>query len=83
MILLTYVKLSVIAEQYLGFPDSLQAKQDSVFERSNFTREQFNDFREQINNEPEKWNPIWKKIVDRLSLASQQHQDSTTIKIKS
>ncbi|MFP4458769.1 MAG: hypothetical protein ACLFSQ_04175 [Candidatus Zixiibacteriota bacterium] len=62
-----YVKLSIAAEQYLAKPDSLKIVQDSIFTTSGYTSEDFNGFREKIDKNPEKWNNIWQKIVDRIS----------------
>ncbi|MBN2542441.1 hypothetical protein JXI42_06200 [bacterium] len=61
-----YVKLSLAAEEHLA--DSLQLKQaqDSIFKESGYTKIEFNAFETEMNRTPEKWENIWKQIMDQL-----------------
>jgi len=61
-----YVPLSIAAQNYLTKPDTLRAKQDSIFEQSGFSRDDFNNFREKADKDPQEWNQIYKRIVEKL-----------------
>lgn len=79
-----YVKLSLVAEQYISQPDSLQAKQDSIFKTEGITREQFDSFREATDQTPEEWKDIWKTIVAKLDsiakLETKSEKADSTVK---
>ena len=61
-----YVELSIAAEQFLEDSAKLVQVQDSIFDSFNVTRQSFDEFRQEMDKEPEKWNDIWKQIVDKL-----------------
>ena len=61
-----YVDLSISAEKFLEDSTQLAKVQDSIFAAHNISRKQFDDFRKNMDEEPEKWTDVWNKIVKEL-----------------
>ena len=72
-----YVQLSIAAEQNLNDSLKLVQVQDSIFKAFGTTREEFDKFRKKIDEEPEKWEGIWKEIVQKLSELDQKQKGSS------
>jgi len=71
-----YVQLSVAAEQYLDDSTRLVRVQDSIFNDFDVSRDSFDKFRAKMDNQPEKWNDLWEKIVKKLEEIDKKHRKS-------
>ncbi len=67
-----YVQLSIAAEKFLSDSVKLAQTQDSIFSAFGTTREEFDNFRKKLDEKPEKWEGIWKKIVEKLNQLDQE-----------
>ena len=72
-----YVQLSIAAEQYLDDSLKLVQVQDSIFKAFGVSRQEFEQFRKKIDQQPEKWGDIWKEIVQKLSEIDQKQRNSS------
>ena len=67
-----YVDLSIAAETYLDDSLKLVEVQDSVFNEHEMSKEEFDDFRKKIDEEPEAWSSIWRQVVKKLEEKDKQ-----------
>ncbi|MCK5833756.1 hypothetical protein KAH81_08820, partial [bacterium] len=79
-----YVDLSFAAEQFLSDSIKLTTTQDSIFESHMVSRDQFFEYKAELDNSPERWSGIWKMIAQELTLRESllQTEEKTTEKTK-
>jgi len=71
-----YVELSRAAEAYLSDSLRLVEVQDSIFNSSGFTRDDFEAFKEKIDKQPEKWEDVWKAILAKIEAIPEDSTDT-------
>lgn len=62
-----YVDLSFAAESFLSDSVKLAQVQDSIFSAHKVTRQQFDDYKNNLDKSPERWSVIWQMVVDELN----------------
>ncbi len=61
-----YVQLARAVEENLADSLALHNRQQEIFEKSGFTREQFDDYTKELDKNPERWQRVWSKIEAQL-----------------
>ncbi len=67
-----YVQLSIAQEMFAQDTLKLQEEKRKIFQEAKVTPDEMNKFVEKLNQRPEKWSRIWKRIVEALE---QKRQD--------
>lgn len=63
-----YVRIARATEQYLDQPDRKTAAHQKIFAESGFTKQDFEDYQNRYNEQPEKWLAVWQEIEKQLQL---------------
>ncbi len=74
-----YVDLSFAAETFLSDSVKLASVQDSVFHDHKVTRVQFFEYKNQLDESPERWSEIWEMIA--LELTKRESAIKTSNKV--
>ena len=71
-----YVDLSLAAEKFLANQDSVahSAKMDSIFTNAGYTKVQWEEFRKGKNADPEGWQKIYDKIIERITALQKEEE---------
>jgi hypothetical protein len=67
-----YVELSLAKQMFASDSLKLAEEQARIFKEADISRQQIDEFMSQLNQKPEMWAELWKKIVERLE---QRRQD--------
>jgi len=62
-----YVDLSIAAEQYLADSLALVEVQDSIFEAHSVTRDDFDNYKANLDDSPERWSKLWEMVIEELN----------------
>jgi len=61
-----YIQLSVAEEMFAGDTLKLEEEKKRIFEQAGVTQGEMDDFIKRLNQTPEKWVEVWKKITEKL-----------------
>lgn len=61
-----YVELSMVKEMFGSDTLKLEEERDRIFEKAGVTQAEIDDFINRLNQKPQGWSEVWKKIVERL-----------------
>lgn len=69
---LLYVDLSFAAEQFLSDSVHLSEIQDSIFNAHKVSRDQFDNYKTELDKSPERWSKIWQMVAEELEKREEQ-----------
>ena len=61
-----YVQLSIASEIFSSDTLQLEAEKKRIFEQAGVTQDEIDGFINRLNQKPQEWSRVWKKIVEKL-----------------
>ena len=61
-----YVQLSIATEMFAADTVKLKEEKERIFEEAGVTQNEIGGFINRLNQKPQKWARVWKKIVEML-----------------
>ncbi len=61
-----YVQLSITSEIFSSDTLQLEAEKKRIFEQAGVTQDEIDGFINRLNQKPQEWSRVWKKIVEKL-----------------
>jgi hypothetical protein len=61
-----YVQLSIAKEMFAADSVKLEEEKNRIYGETGVTRDEINAFVDRLNQEPQQWARVWKKIVEEL-----------------
>ncbi len=61
-----YVQLSIAKEIFAVDTVKLEEEKERIFKEAEVTREEIDDFVNRLNQKPQEWSKVWKRIVEEL-----------------
>jgi len=61
-----YVQLSIATEMFAADTVKLKEEKERIFEQAGVTHDEIDGFINRLNQKPQEWEKVWKKIVEKL-----------------
>jgi hypothetical protein len=67
-----YVELSISSEMFSGDSVKLEEERERIFKEAGVAPEEIDKFISRLNQNPDEWAEVWKKIMERLEQRKQE-----------
>ena len=67
-----YVQFSLAAEKFKSDSLALAEERQRILKQAGVTRDEMNDFVDQLNQRPHDWGKVWEKVVQQLEEKRQE-----------